>query len=125
MADFSDVSKWNLVMDSTKNATISGEMIIEKIAAFEPTHLFTSPVICVQIFSSTAKPNWYTAGYLHQSLSVPLSLGLALGESRFIPLYTPIIIKFLSFPSNYKISFEVQKYFKDCNFKIWEFIDAI
>ncbi|WP_373525096.1 hypothetical protein [Nostoc sp.] len=123
MTDFSDVSKWNLIIDSTKNANILGEMIIQPIAAFEPSHLFSSSVVCVQVFSATAKPNWYKAGYLHQAVITPFSLGLALGESKFIPLYTPIIIKFLSFPNNYKISFEVQRYFKDCTFKVWEFID--
>lgn len=119
--DFSDASKWNLIMDSTKNATISGEKIIQPIAAFEPSHLFTSPIMAVQVSSNTAKPNWYKAGYLHQAVPVPFSLGLALGEFSFITLYTPVIIKFLRFPTNYQVSFEVQKYFKDCNFKAWEF----
>ncbi|MHC5821845.1 MAG: hypothetical protein ACYT04_39775 [Nostoc sp.] len=111
-------------MDSTKNATISGEKIIQPIAAFEPSHLFTSPIIAVQVTSNAAKPNWYKAGYLHQAVPVPFSLGLALGEFSFIALYTPVIIKFLRFTSNYQISFEAQKYFKDCNFKAWEFTDS-
>ena len=123
MTQFNDASKWNLIMDSTKNATISGEMIIQPIAAFEPSHLFLSSVVAVQVSSTTAKPNWYKAGYLHQAIPVPFSLGLALGESKFTALYTPVIIKFLRFPSNYQVSFEVQRYFKDCTFKIWEFID--
>ncbi|MEH2415415.1 hypothetical protein [Nostoc sp.] len=123
MTDFSDTNKWNLIMDSTKNATISGDLIIQPIAAFEPDHLFLSPILVVQISSTTAKENWYKAGYLQQAIPVPFSLGLALGESCFIPLYTPTIISFLRFPTNYKISFEVQRYFKDCNFKVWEFID--
>ncbi|MEH2002362.1 MAG: hypothetical protein V7L00_27125 [Nostoc sp.] len=110
-------------MDSTKQATISGSSIIQPIAAFEPDHLFTSSIVAVQISSTTAKANWYKAGYLHQAVPVPFSLGLALGESCFIPLYTPTIISFLRFPTNYKVSFEVQRYFKDCTFKIWEFID--
>ncbi|MEH1796306.1 MULTISPECIES: hypothetical protein [unclassified Nostoc] len=110
-------------MDSTKNATISGGLIIQPIAAFEPSHLFSSSVVAVQVFSATAKPNWYKAGYLHQAVPVPFSLGLALGESRFVSLYTPAIIKFLRFPSDYQVSFEVPKYFQDCTFKIWEFAD--
>jgi hypothetical protein len=121
MTDFTDATMWNLIMDSTKQATISGNEIIQPIATFEPDHLFTSAIVAVQISSTTAKANWYKAGYLHQAIPVPLSLGLALGESRFIALYVPVIIKFLHFPTNYKISFEVQKYFKDCNFKAWEF----
>ncbi|MHC5825590.1 MAG: hypothetical protein ACYT04_59510 [Nostoc sp.] len=108
-------------MDSTRNATISGGLIIQPIADFEPDHLFTSSIVAVQISSTTAKPNWYKAGYLHQAIPVPFSLGLALGEFRYIALYTPVIITFLHFPTNYQISFEVQKYFKDCNFKAWEF----
>lgn len=123
MSDFNDLTKWNLIMDSTKQATISGSSIIQPIAAFEPDHLFTSSIVAVQISSTTAKANWYKAGYLHQAVPVPFSLGLALGESCFIPLYTPTIISFLRFPTNYKVSFEVQRYFKDCTFKIWEFID--
>ncbi len=123
MTQFSDASKWNLIMDSTKNATISGDMIIQPIAAFEPSHLFSSSVIAVQVSGRTAKPNWYKAGYLHQAIVVPFSLVLALGESKFIALYTPVIIKFLRFPSNYQVSFEAPKYFKDCTFKIWEFVD--
>ena len=123
MNDFSNASKWNLIMDSTKNATISGEAIIQPIATFEPSHFFSSSVVAVQIFSATAKPNWYKAGYLYQVVPVPFSSGTALGESRFISLSTPVIIKFLRFSSNYRVSFEVQKYFKDCTFKIWEFID--
>lgn len=123
MTQFSDASKWNLIMDSTKNATISGETIIQPIAAFEPSHLFSSSVVAVQVFSATAKPNWYKAGYLHQAVPVPFSLGLALGESRFIALYTPVIIKFLRFPSNYQVSFEAPRYFKDCTLKIWEFVE--
>ncbi|MBH8576984.1 hypothetical protein I8752_29185 [Nostocaceae cyanobacterium CENA369] len=122
MTDFSDVTKWNLILDSTKNATIQGGMIIQPIAAFEPSHLFSSSVVVVQVFSATAKSTWYKAGYLNQAVLVPLSLGLALGESRFVPLFTPVIINFLSFPNNYKVSFEVPKYFKDCNVKIWEFV---
>lgn len=110
-------------MDSTKNATMSGEKIIQSIAAFEPSHLFLSSIVAVQVFSATAKPNWYKAGYLNQAIPVPFSLGLALGEFRFIPLYTPVIIKFLHFQSNYQVSFEVPPYFQDCNFKIWEFVD--
>ena len=124
MIEFSDAAKWNLIMDSTKNATMSGGMIIEPIAAFEPSHLFSSSVVAVQVFSATAKSNWYKAGYLHQAVPVPFSLGLALGESRFISLYTPVIIKFLCFLSNYQVSFEVPKYFQDCTFKIWEFVDS-
>jgi len=124
MSDFIDATKWNLIMDSTKSASISGNSIIQPIAAFEPSHLFTSSIIAVQVTSSTAKPNWYKAGYLHQAVPVPFSLGLALGEFSFIALYTPVIIKFLRFPNNYKISFEVQRYFKDCTFKIWEFTDS-
>ncbi|MEH2378296.1 MAG: hypothetical protein V7K27_05230 [Nostoc sp.] len=123
MSDFSDASKWNLIMDSTKNATISGGAIVERIAAFEPPHLFTSAIIAVQVSATTAKPNWYKAGYLHQAVPVPFSLGLAIGQSHFISLYTPIIINFLRFPTNYQISFEAQIYFKDCTFKIWEFVD--
>lgn len=110
-------------MDATKNATMSGEKIIQPIAAFEPSHLFISPIIAVQVTSNTAKPNWYKAGYLHQAIPVPFSLGLALGEFSFIALYTPVIIKFLRFPVNYQISFEVARYFKDCTFKVWEFVD--
>ena len=121
---FSDSTKWNLIMDSTKNATISGGIITESIAAFEPSHLFSSAIIAVQVFSATAKLNWYKAGYLNQAVPVPFSLGLALGESRLISLYTPAIIKFLRFPSNYQVSFEVPRYFQDCNFKIWEFVDS-
>jgi len=124
MSDFNDLTKWNLVMDSTKNATISGEKIIQPIGAFEPSHLFTSPIIAVQVTSNTAKPNWYKAGYLHQAIPVPFSLGLALGEFSFVALYTPVIIKFLRFPVNYQVSFEVARYFKDCTFKIWEFTDS-
>jgi hypothetical protein len=124
MTDFNSADKWNLIMDSTKTATISGEKIIEPIAAFEPSHVFSSPVVAVQVFSATAKSNWYKAGYLYQAVPVPFSLGLALGESRFISLYTPAIINFLRFPSNYQVSFEVPKYFQDCTFKIWEFIDS-
>lgn len=123
MTQFSDASKWNLIMDSTKNATMSGERIIEPIAAFEPSHLFLSSIVAVQVFSATAKPNWYKAGYLNQAVPVPFSLGLALGEYRFISLYTPVIIKFLYFPGDYQVSFEVPKYFQDCTFKIWEFVD--
>jgi hypothetical protein len=123
MTQFIDANKWNLVMDSTKNATISGERIIQPIAAFEPSHLFSSAVVAVQVFSATAKPSWYKAGYLYQAVPVPFSLGLALGEFRFVSLYTPVIIKFLHFPSNYQVSFEVPKYFQDCTFKIWEFVD--
>ncbi|HYX13401.1 MAG TPA: hypothetical protein VE944_03360 [Nostoc sp.] len=111
-------------MDSTKNATISGEQIIQPIAAFEPTHTFSSPIVAVQVFVATAKPNWYKAGYLNQAVPVPFSLGLALGEYRFIALYTPIIVKFLNFPSDYQVSFEVPRYFQDCTFKIWEFINV-
>lgn len=123
MSDFSDASKWNLIMDSTKNATISGGMIIQPIAAFEPAHFFSSAIVAVQVAATTAKPNWHKAGYLHQAIPVPFSLGLALGEFRFISLYTPAIIKFLHFPNNYQVSFEVPKYFKDCTFKVWEFMD--
>jgi hypothetical protein len=123
MTDFSDATKWNLIIDSSKNATISGEMIIQPIAAFESSHLFSSPIVAVQVFSATAKSNWYKAGYLYQAVPVPFSLGLALGESRFISLYTPVVIKFLHFPSNYQVSFEVPKYFRDCTLKMWEFVD--
>lgn len=123
MSDFTDSSKWNLIMDSTKSATFSGGIIVQPIAAFEPDHLFSSAIVGVQVFSSTAKSSWYKAGYLYQAIPTALSLGLAIGESRFIALYTPIIIKFLYFPSNYKLSFEVAKYFKDCSLKIWEFIE--
>jgi hypothetical protein len=123
VTEFSDASKWNLIMDSTKNATISGEKIIQPIPAFEPSHLFLSSIVAVQVFSATAKPNWYKAGYLHQAVSVPFSLGLAIGDSRFISLFTPVIVKFLRFPNNYQVSFEVPKYFQDCTFKIWEFVD--
>ncbi|MBH8575779.1 hypothetical protein I8752_22800 [Nostocaceae cyanobacterium CENA369] len=121
MTDFSDLTKWNLILDSTKNATISGGSIIEPIAPFEPSHLFLSSVVAVQVSSVSAKATWYKAGYLNQAIPVPLSLGLALGESRLISLLTPVIINFLSFTSNYKLSFEVPKYFKDCTLKIWEF----
>lgn len=123
MVGFNDATKWNLIMNSSKNAIISGGLIIQPIAAFEPSHLFISPIIAVQVTSNAAKPNWYKAGYLHQAVPVPFSLGMALGESCSIALYTPIIIKFFRFPNNYKISFEVQRYFNDCTFKIWEFID--
>ncbi|MEH1933873.1 MAG: hypothetical protein V7L14_09105 [Nostoc sp.] len=110
-------------MNSIKNATISGGAIVERIAAFEPSHLFSSAIAAVQVSSIFAKPNWYRAGDLHQAIAIPISLGLGLGESRFIPLYTPVIIKFLTFPTNYQVSFQIAKYFKDCTFKIWEFVD--
>lgn len=124
MTQFSEASQWNLIMDSTKNATISGERIIEPIAAFEPSHLFSSSIVAIQVSIATAKPNWYKAGYLYQAVPVPFSLGLAVGEFRFISLYTPVIIKFLYFQSDYQVSFEVPKYFQDCTFKIWEFVNS-
>lgn len=120
---FNDASKWSLVMDSTKTAVISGGLIVEKIAAFEPTHTFLSDTVAVLVtINANSSLNWIKAGYLTQYFDAPLGLsGLAQGESRFVQLFRPSIFKMRDFPSGYKVSFAVPKYFEDCTFKVWEF----
>jgi hypothetical protein len=120
---FDDALKWIPVMDSTKYATMSGGLIVEKISSFEPVHVFSSDTVGVLVTINANSNDWYKAGYLQQYFDAPLGMsGLALGESRFIRLFTPTIIKMRDFPSDYQVSFDVPKYFEDCTFKIWEFI---
>lgn len=111
-------------MNSTKNATMSDGLIVEKISSFEPAHIFLSDTVGVLVtINANSELGWYKAGYLQQYFGAPLGMsGLALGESRFIKLFTPTIIKMRDFPSGYQVSFDVPKYFEDCTFKIWEFI---
>ncbi|WP_017317114.1 hypothetical protein [Mastigocladopsis repens] len=120
---FDNPESWVLISNSTKNATLVGDLIIQPIAAFEPNHLFTSSTIGVQAVSVSAKDSWVKAGYLSQFfVDTPLGLtGMAQGERFFIPLVVPIILKMSKFPTNYKISFQPPKYFKDCSFTVWEF----
>jgi len=52
-------------MDSTKTAVISGGLIVEKIAAFEPTHTFLSDTVAVLVtINANSSLNWIKAGYL-------------------------------------------------------------
>jgi hypothetical protein len=120
---FDDVSQWNLIMDSTKTAVMSGGLIAQSIGAFEPLHTFSSDTIGVLVtIDANSSLNWIKAGYITQYFDAPLGLsGLAQGESKFVRLFRPSIIRMRDFPSGYKISFDVPKYFEDCTFKVWEF----
>jgi len=120
---FNDPSKWNLIMNSTKTAVMSGGSIIQSIGAFEPLHTFLSDTIGVLVtINANSSLNWIKAGYITQYFDAPLGMsGLAQGQSKFVRLFVPSIIKMSDFPTGYKISFDVPKYFQDCTFKLWEF----
>lgn len=121
MSDFSDGSKWSLVMNATANATVDGTLITSPIPAFAPSHLFSSSVIACQVTSSSAKNTWHKAGYLRQIIPAGFTTTPSFSESRKILLNTPTIINFLRFPSNYQVLFEVPSYFQNCTFNVWEF----
>jgi hypothetical protein len=121
----SNAANWQDVYNQSFTAQRINPTVFAPLPEIIVPVLFDRHIIAVYATSSSAKPNWYFAGFLNQKIR----LGLIPGGSpdadavqrRKIWLNRITLLFFPKITSTYAVSFNVPKWFDTVNLNIFEY----
>jgi hypothetical protein len=120
-----NAENWNEIFYQSFNAQQSGQFYapIPKITV--PAQL-ESNILAVYVTCVPAKPTWYFAGFLNQSVYTGLTVGdtpnAESAQRRKIWLNKITLIRLDRLADSYAVTFDVPKWFQSVTFHLWEYI---